>query len=200
MRNNTKITFSLTLLGLTFMCSSCTVEKPIEVLFKPDSSGNLVEKTNTPTRFQEPTGPTPVESAMELSQKYARKIEELAKSEAENQKLRDENKTLADRLGPCENRLAQAQKELGEANDLLIEMRIELNNWKANILGFRDEIREAEKAQLEALAKILEVLGGETKSEAALDLGKSSVGASPADPNRPQPPLQAATSPGDFNG
>ncbi|MFB0524723.1 MAG: hypothetical protein ACETVZ_04235, partial [Phycisphaerae bacterium] len=40
-------------------------------------------------------------------------------------------------------------------------MRIELNNWKANVLGFRDERREAEIAQLEALLKILKILGGE---------------------------------------
>ena len=46
-------------------------------------------------------------------------------------------------------------------------MRIELNNWKIDILGFRDEIRDAETAQLEALLKILKVLGGEVKTKSA---------------------------------
>jgi hypothetical protein len=44
-------------------------------------------------------------------------------------------------------------------------MRIELNEWKTNILGFRDEMRNADKAQLQALMKILEALGGEVTIE-----------------------------------
>jgi predicted nucleic acid-binding Zn-ribbon protein len=81
----------------------------------------------------------------------------------ENQKLIAENRRFRDRIAVLEPELRQAKKELDEANDFLIEMRIELNNWKADILGFRDEIRNADKAQLEALLRILEVLGGEVK-------------------------------------
>jgi hypothetical protein len=40
----------------------------------------------------------------------------------------------------------------------------ELNNWKTNILGFRGEMREASKAQLEALLKVLEILSGQTET------------------------------------
>jgi len=200
MRNENKITPCLILLALIMFCAGCTMEKPVEVLLKQDTSGSLARNTDTSARFHDPVGPTPVESAMELSAKYAQKIEELAKLETQNQQLREENKTLMDRLAPCETRLTQAQKELGEANDLLIEMRIELNNWKTNILGFRDEIREADKAQLEALTKILTVLGGQTKTESALNPNDDSAATAPQDPNQPRPPLRAATSSGDFNG
>jgi predicted nucleic acid-binding Zn-ribbon protein len=81
----------------------------------------------------------------------------------ENQELMAENRRFKDRIAVLEPQLKQAKKELNEANDLLIEMRIELNNWKADILGFRNEIRNADKAQLKALLRILEVLGGEVK-------------------------------------
>jgi 5-enolpyruvylshikimate-3-phosphate synthase len=40
-----------------------------------------------------------------------------------------------------------------------------LNNWKMNILGYRDEMRDAETAQLEALLKILKALGGEVETD-----------------------------------
>ena len=37
----------------------------------------------------------------------------------------------------------------------------ELTNWKTNVLGFREEIRSAEQAQLDALHRVLKLLGGE---------------------------------------
>ena len=46
-------------------------------------------------------------------------------------------------------------------------MRIELNNWKGNIIGFREEMREAQTTQLEALFKILTLLGGQVDVESA---------------------------------
>ena len=42
-------------------------------------------------------------------------------------------------------------------------MRVELNNWKTNVLGFREEMRQADTEQLKALLKVLTILGGEVK-------------------------------------
>jgi uncharacterized protein YeaO (DUF488 family) len=53
------------------------------------------------------------------------------------------------------------EKELAEANEFLQQMHVELNKWKSDVLGFREEMRQAQQAQLEALAKILRVLGAE---------------------------------------
>ena len=115
-------------------------------------------------RFQDTPleGRTAVESAIELSEKYARLSDQTIALREENQRLVTENENLLQQITTLEARLRQTQKELGEANDLLIEMLTELNNWKTNILGFRGEMREAAKAQLEALLKVLELLGGET--------------------------------------
>lgn len=117
-------------------------------------------------RFQDTPmeGHTAIESAIELSEKYARLSDQTVALREENQRLITENENLLQQIATLEARLRQTQKELGEANDLLIEMLTELNNWKTNILGFRGEMRDAAKAQLEALLKVLEILGGEAEA------------------------------------
>ncbi len=114
-------------------------------------------------RFQDTPleGRTAVESAIELSEKYARLSDQTIALREENQRLTADNDALLQQIAALEAKLKQTQKELGEANELLIEMLTELNNWKTNILGFRGEMRDAAKAQLEALLKVLEILGGE---------------------------------------
>lgn len=140
-----------------------TMLKPADTEQKPNPSAA--------NRFQNaaPGGPTAVESAIELSKKYAALSEEMGKLKVEKQDLVTENSRLTQAVSALETELNQAKKELSEANDLLIEMRIELNNWKADVLGFRDEMRKADQAQLETLLKILNALGGEVSTEQALE-------------------------------
>jgi len=167
MRTARTITLTLLAAAPALLVAGCTLEKPLEVVVKPETPHEITPPASLPSRFQNPTAETPtaVDSAMEISEKYAKLTEEKARLEQENAKLREENKRLADEFTGCKAQLNQAKKELAEANDLLVEMRIELNNWKTNILGFRDEMRDADKAQLEALMKILKVLGGELKDQ-----------------------------------
>ena len=82
--------------------------------------------------------------------------------------------------------MQQTQKELTEANDLLIKMRIELNTWKMDVLSFRDEMRQAEEAELEALLKILRLLGGQVTIESAQSENEGSDSISPTESARPQ--------------
>ena len=115
-----------------------------------------------PTRFQNPaTGQSALDSAIELSKKFAALSEDMTALQLQKEKLAVENSELKEQIARILPEAEQARKELSEANDLLVEMRIELNNWKTDVLGFREEIREADKIQLEALLKILRVLGGE---------------------------------------
>ncbi len=190
--------------AVVIMCASCTVERPVESLFAPNQPARNVAKADMPGRFQNQTVVAPsasaIESAMELSAKYTKLVEETAVLKADNLKLTEEIRQLKDEFGPCQNNLTQAQKELAEANDLLIEMRVEMNNWKTNILGFRDEMRSAENAQLDALVKILEVLGGQAKAETPVDPDMKSAISPPADPNQVQPALRAGTASKQVNG
>ena len=153
---------SLILISLLLSCSS--VRKPMQIAFQPKPEP--VEKqqnTSVANRFQESASqnPTVVESAIELSKKHLNVV-------------------------ALDAQLKQAQKELNEANILLIEMRVELNNWKVDILGFRDEMRDAEKAQLEALLKILKALGGEVKVETARGKDAGPTVASLSKPDEPK--------------
>jgi hypothetical protein len=77
-----------------------------------------------------------------------------------------------------QKQLQQTQKELNEANEIMISMRAELNKWKQDVLGFRDEMRSAEKAQLEALLKIMKVLGGDVDIEVVQNNNSNSTVAS----------------------
>lgn len=138
-------------------------------------------------RFQEPAseGPTVVESAMKLSGEYVKLTREAAVLQQQNEDFIAQNRQLNEQVVSLDAQLRQAQKELAEANSLLIEMRVELNNWKADILGFRDEMRNAETAQLETLLRILKVLGGQVTSESARAENTGTVGSAIASLNQP---------------
>ena len=187
MQANKKIILFLIVSVLIFLLAGCPVlQEPVEVVHKPDSTEGQ-QNSSLSKRFQESTskGPTTVESAIELLGKYTRLSEEMAVLRQKNQELIAENRRLEDQLIPCEAQLKQTQKELAEANDFLVEMRIELNNWKTDILGFRDEMRDADKAQLETLLKILKILGGEVKEKSPNENEGSDV--VPAnEPSQPQ--------------
>jgi chromosome segregation ATPase len=137
-------------------------------------------------RFEEstPQNPTVVESAIELSEKYAALSEEAATLRRANEEIVARNKQLEGQAVALKGQLQQARKELAEANDLLIEMRIELNNWKTDILGFRDEMRAAETAQLDTLFRILKVLGGQVDAEPAVSGSTGAVGSAASSTSR----------------
>ena len=196
----------LPLPALVLICAGCTVERPVESLFPPNQATKTAAKADMTGRFQDhaavATSNPAAQSTMELSAKYTKVVEEMAALKAENQKLIEENQQLQETISPCQTNLAQAQKELAEANDLLIEMRIEMNNWKTNILGFREEMRNAENAQLDALVKILEVLGGQAKTDAPddSDTQPATTSTSPLQADPAQPAVRAASAPKKTNG
>jgi chromosome segregation ATPase len=177
MQTNKKTILLMILLVPVLLLSNCvSVQELPKVAIISDSTARLSspksekqQMDSVAKRFQESASQqsTVVESAMELSKEHAKLSEETAVLRQENKDLTARNQQLKGQVVTLEAQLQQTQRELSEANDLLITMRIELNNWKIDILGFRDEIRDAETAQLEALLKILKVLGGEVKTKSA---------------------------------
>ena len=166
MQNKTKYYLLIIAAGMLIM-PGCSQQKEQEELqanpdFPPAWQSDVFAQ-----RFQEatPKNPTVVESAIQLSDKYAKLSEEASLLRQQNQGLTSRNRQLEDQVVDIENRLKQTQKELGEANQVLVEMRVELNNWKTDVLGFREEMRSAQTAQLQALMKIIKVLGGDSKIE-----------------------------------
>jgi len=177
MQSNKKTIFLLiSLMPVLLLLNCVTVQEPLDVAVisdftdRPSSPKSEKQQSDSVAkRFQEsaPQQSTVVASAMELSKEHAKLSEEAAVLRQENKDLIARNQQLKGQVVTLEAQLKQTQRELSEASDLLITMRIELNNWKTDILGFRDEIRDAETAQLEALLKILKVLGGEVKTKSA---------------------------------
>jgi chromosome segregation ATPase len=159
MRTILFITTGVVLLTFAGCVSS---EGPGRTDWRLDASPGQTDVASQRFSSAETQGPTAVESAIALSDKYAKLSEETSMLRQQKQNLDVENQQLKEQSQSCRSQLEQAQKELGEVNDLLVEMRVELNNWKQDVLGFRDEMRDAEKAQLEALLKILKLLGAET--------------------------------------
>ncbi len=161
--------FSLLIVSaLTFLLAGCPiVQEPVEVVFKPDPAMQY-QSTSMQKRFQKaaPGGKTAVDSAVELSRKNTELFELMTAMQQKSQGMIAENSRLKDRVAVLEPELEQVKKELDEANDLLIDMTTELNNWKMQILGFQEEMRDADTEQLRALLKILKVLGGEIDTEA----------------------------------
>jgi len=165
-RENKNICLLILFLSLLLLQGCSNVQNPQEANMHPGLS-ELIRNDSVARRFQEssPQNPTAVESAIELSEKYAKLSDEASQLRQQNSQLISRNQQLRDQINNIEAQLQQTQKELSEANKVLIDMRVELNSWKSNVLGFRDEMREAETAQLEALIKILHVLGGEIQTE-----------------------------------
>ena len=160
----------ITLLWIsTLLLSGCTSEqKPAQMAVAPHLA-EMQRNSAIAKRFQETSSqaPSAVESAIELSERYAQLTEDAAALRQQNEDLMTKNQQLDRQIAELDAQLNQAQKELKEANHLLIEMRIELNSWKGNILGFREEMREAQTTQLEALFQILQLLGGQVTMETA---------------------------------
>lgn len=168
MKANKTINFFLVTSSMVFLFAGCLAnQKSAKADLKSDSAPQSKAMSK---RFQDAeTGDsTAVDSAIKLAQEHAVLSEKMAATQQKNQELTAENTQFKDRITALEPELKQTKKELDEANNLLVQMRIELNNWKTDVLGFRDEMRQADKAQLETLLKILEVLGGEVKLQSGL--------------------------------
>ena len=120
------------------------------------------------------TGASAVEQAVMWSAKYAGVVEELRVRETTIRDLEDASRETTAKVAVLEAQLATTREELEGANELLILMRDEIDKWKADVLGFREEMRKAQNAQMRALGQVLKLLGAvesvaATEEEVAVD-------------------------------
>ncbi len=102
-----------------------------------------------------------VDAAIEWAKKYAKASAKCDQLLQENRQLRQKQLTHQQQVTTLKSELNSAEKELAQANTMLLEMKTELEKWKTNILGFRNEMRQSQKAQLDALVRIMTLIGGE---------------------------------------
>ncbi len=164
--NKITMIFLIALLPM-LLYSGCTY--PAYVTGRPasDSDDKYQPQYVPAKRFQEPVDRprTAIDSAIELSEKYAELANQMAAMRQRNRSLTEENSLAKEQITSLKQKLRQTENELTQANELLVDMHIELNNWKTDVIGFRDEMRNAEETQLQALYKIYELLGGEVKPQ-----------------------------------
>jgi len=126
----------------------------------PPSEAGYLRPTSIKTPNQEDSE-TAVENALVWAEKHAKVVEKLVKAQQECRQLTEKNRLQAAELEVVRQQLKQAQKELSEANAMLMEMQAELEKWKTDVLGFRNEMKKAQETQMIALRKVLKLLGGE---------------------------------------
>lgn len=163
----TKILYRTLAAGLIVLAGCQLIEPPAPIVREtaavasappPAVSGSAAMER----RFTEGlTEADAVQSAIMWSEKYDRLSQTADQLRERNMQLFEENTQLKKEVEDLGRRLAQTQKELDEASEFLQKMHVELNQWKADVLGFREELRKAQAAQLQALGKILRILGAE---------------------------------------
>lgn len=102
-----------------------------------------------------------VESALMWSNKYEELLVKIEKLRDDNSKLSISNTNLKHDTQKLQDELDRTKAELKDANEFLQEMNLQLSKWKGDVLGFRDEMRNAQATQLEALKQIMKILGAE---------------------------------------
>lgn len=115
-----------------------------------------------------------VDTAMKWAGKYAEVSSKRDLLLQENSKLKQEQQTFQRQISKLQLELNRAEKELAQANSMLLEMKTELEKWKISVLGFRDEMRYSQKAQLDTLVRILTLIGGDVEQAPATQPARQS--------------------------
>lgn len=102
--------------------------------------------------------------ALEWADKYAKISQKLVYADRRNRELEQEKTHLNKQIAELNADLKRTKDELADANVMLEEMKRDLNDWRKNVLAYRKEIMTSQAAQLNALHKILELLGGEVNN------------------------------------
>lgn len=162
----TKIIIMLFIPAIMLLAGCKLIEEPIAIAVSPQPQTVLVADHSDESierRFTDPEDEATdvVRSALMWSQKYEELSAKAEKLREQNNARFLENTDLKRKLSELQAKLDRTKTELGEANAFLQEMQLELTKWKADVLGFRDEIRNAQAAQLQALTKVLRILGAE---------------------------------------
>jgi len=99
-----------------------------------------------------------------------RLTERLESAELENEQLTRTVDKLESELAEKDERMLQLSEDLDEGKTELQKLQEAVEKWKLDVLGFRDEMREAEQAQIKTLKAIL-VLLEKLEGETTLELG-----------------------------
>lgn len=172
MKNKQIILIALTATIMMPLFNGCSGQNsPVKVLLPLPSENQVAQPAANSNRFQndEQANSNAIKSAIEVSEKYAQLVSEASELRLQNKAMKKENEQTSIKLKQIQTEMEKTKKELSQANDMIMETTVELNNWKSSVLGFRDEMRQANIAQLQSLQKILVILGGESQQSLAME-------------------------------
>lgn len=102
-----------------------------------------------------------------LTETLARALDMLDEARVENAKLKEQiasvEKTLADKEGAMQG----LGEQLAQAETRIQQFEEALEKWKQDVLGFRDEMRAYEEAEIEVLQEMAVLLRGFKKQSEA---------------------------------
>jgi len=123
-------------------------------------------------RFSDSGKVDPVTTITMWAQRYEELSKQTEQLRKENARLLEENNRLQQDFVKMKLEQEQTRKDVERSNALLQEAHVELSKWKSDVLGFREEMRQAQTAQMQALSRVLRILGAESaapQKEAAKD-------------------------------
>lgn len=184
-----KITSLLALLGI-IVSAGCQAlgttphAQPAAATTRPVAAGPAGDADYLPRTSVQVEPPksseTAVENALQWAAQYREASEKLAVLQQEKRDLLEKQQKTQEQVARLQGELTAAQTQLKDANAMLQDMRSELEKWKKDVLGFRDEMREAQKAQMDALAKVLRLLSSELPAGPSAPAAAAPAAPSPA--------------------
>jgi hypothetical protein len=108
-----------------------------------------------------------VGAAPALTETLNNALQTLAKEQKENERLTESVRSLEQQLADKERVVGDLTERM-HGNDARIQgLESSLQQWKLDVLGFRDEMRKTEEAEIEVLQKVLVLLEGFRKDKVA---------------------------------
>jgi hypothetical protein len=106
-------------------------------------------------------------SAPAITETLEKTVDLLLQAKADNERLKlaqaDADRKLADK----DAQIQELTRQLDVASGDVGKLQDALEKWKADVLGFRDEMRKADEAEIEVLQEILVLLKGFAKEKPA---------------------------------
>ncbi|KKM94408.1 hypothetical protein LCGC14_1198640 [marine sediment metagenome] len=156
---NLTMTIFVSLIMLQLGCT--IVDRPIPPQSYQPAAAPMVETMENRFSESKEADTNAVESALMWSARYEELSVKTEKLRDDNSKLTIGNTNLKHDIQKLQDELDRTKAELKDANEFLQEMNLQLSKWKGDVLGFRDEMRNAQATQLEALKQIMKILGAE---------------------------------------
>jgi len=146
--------------GMSFQPAART-QQPVADRSAEEAPGNLEHLGKAVVRDGAHGETDAMDLAMDWMKKAAEANARIVEIQQQKADLKERNIKMAEQIAGLEKELKQTRGELSEANEMLLVLRKELDQWKSDVLGFRDEMRKAQSAELRALRQVLKILGAE---------------------------------------